>query len=330
LTGPTQAVSGIVVNGTQQNRPLGRAAVVLRAGDADALFPVAETTTDEQGRFTFADVPIDAEVVFQAGANHENIHYPGPRFRLDGRSPRPLEITVFDAVAAPSPLRAKSHEIDLVAKPELLEVTETIVVVNPSRTTFVGAAGAGFATTLSLAIPEAFERVTFHREFFGRRFHVVGSRLVTDVPWTPGERTLKFTYYVPMTESRYVFGRPLDLSTAAVRVRVRGTNANGVSCNLPACAPAVSELVEFESADPTMAAGRRIEVRLGHLPAPWFVYGRWAAVAALCLLVAGTIAVRGRSGRLKHTQDNRSSGRRPGRRTSDRPADSYKTPRPAA
>ncbi len=106
---------------------------------------------------------------------------------------------------------------------------ETLVVRNPSRATYVGDASAGFATTLALGIPESFERVTFHREFFGRRFHVVNGRLVTDVPWTPGERTLKFTYYLPMTESRYALARPLDLPCSGVRVRVRGADAAGRS-----------------------------------------------------------------------------------------------------
>ncbi len=155
-----------------------------------------------RGHFIFYDLPDKPGLVFVPGANRGGVHYPGPRLRfLDLATKSPVELTVYDAVQSPSPLIAERFDLEMVVKSGVVEITETFLVDNPTRTTFVGQHNGMFSTTLSLSIPDGFERVTFADEFHGRRFQIIDGRVVTDIPWTPGKRQLKYSYKLPIEES---------------------------------------------------------------------------------------------------------------------------------
>ena len=107
-------ITGVVVNGSAQGEVVPGDAVVLRAQNQGVLLPVMETTADEAGRFKFENLPVDGQLIFLPGANHQGIHYPGKRFRLNFAQPVAEDkITVYETVAEPCPLIAKRHEIDL-------------------------------------------------------------------------------------------------------------------------------------------------------------------------------------------------------------------------
>ena len=247
---------------------------------------MAKTVTDHEGRFVFGILPTDPEVIFLPGANHQGVHYPGQQIRLP--APNPVKLVVFDAVASTNPLRADSREIDVQIQTGVLEITETLSVHNPSLTTYVGQAGSeGPAKTLSLSIPDGFERVTFHSEFFGRHFKLVDKRLVTDLPWTPGQKKLAFTYHLPAGESKQFLEWSADLPCSQVRLRVRGENADHFECNLARVATGDKTIV-FESSEAALPAGHLITLQLGNLPTPWIVYLRWSALAILVGLIVAT------------------------------------------
>ena len=216
-------ITGGVVRAADQS-PVAGAEVILRARVGDQLVPVAETTADAQGRFRFEHLTADGKNLYLPGANRDGIHYPGPNVRLTSLEPQAeVTLAVHDAVAFPNPLVVRRHEIILSPQPGVLEVTESMLIDNPSSACYVGQAGGQDAepVTLQLAIPAAFQRVTFVGEFFGRRFSLVGGKLVTSVPWPPGQRELKFSYWLPNTGRHYVWQRPLGLPTEQVRVGPR-------------------------------------------------------------------------------------------------------------
>jgi hypothetical protein len=287
----TQSIDGVVLNGTRGGIPVPGAEIILRT--PDDLSPVAQTTADHEGRFLFTNVPVQSGLVYLPGANHQGVHYPGPRMRLiPGGSIARVHITVFDAVTTASPLVAEKHEIDVLVKTGVLKITETILIRNPSLTTYVGSTpGEDWSRTLALSIPQAFERVTFSGEFYGRRFRIGNGCLETALPWTPGRRELRFTYYVPVKEQRGELERVLDLPCSLVHVRVRGEGADQVACNLKRVEGPDKNIALFESSE-QLRAGYRISLQLGGLPIPWFVYGRWAALGLFAILVVGTLAAR--------------------------------------
>lgn len=295
-------IRGLVVNASQGNAPVEGAEVVLRIELDGRLVPLDSTTTDAAGRFVFRRLPVGSyhhhrqgdyrQGDYLPGANRDEIHYPGPRVRLTPERPSArVTLTVHDSIAYPNPLVVRRHEIVIQPRPGALHVTESILVANPTLHSYVGRAAGKDAppVTMRLSIPPDFQRTTFHKEFFGRRFSSADGKLVTGIPWTPGERELKFTYVLPNADGHRVWRRPLDLPCSNVSVRARTTKPEDVTCNLQRaavqCEGDVTEIA-FRCSDRTLPAGYVLSVGLGRLPVPWIVYGRWLAMAALVLLMA--------------------------------------------
>lgn len=284
-------IEGSVVNGSQADMPIPEAVVTLRADQNGSLEPIAQTVTDSKGHFVFEGLTLDPKLDLLPGADRDGIHYPGKRLRLTSLCPKATTaIRTFDAIATPSPLQASRHDIEIRTEESTLLVSESILVVNPSRRTFVGASSDGQpAVTLALAIPPNFERVTFNNEFFGRRFRVVDHCPVTDIPWPPGERELKFTYRIPLDENHGKFVRPLDVPASSVRLLLRGDIIPNVSCNLSS-PKKVDHGLEFAS-HKKLPTAFVVEAQIGSRSIPWALFGRWGAVTLLSILVCGTAAV---------------------------------------
>jgi hypothetical protein len=199
-------IRGIVVNGSHDDEPIGKADVVLRAGRDGPLEPIAKTKTDLYGKFILDHVPLDPTVVYLPGADRDGVHYPGNRIRLSQSNPTTqVAIRAFDAAATPSPLHAQRHDIDVTFESQVLVIRETMQITNRSRKTYVGErVGNELPVTLKLSVPANFDRVTFGNEFYGRRFRIVDHQVVTDIPWPPGERELSFTFSLTAFRSRAV------------------------------------------------------------------------------------------------------------------------------
>ncbi len=284
----TQRIEGLVVNQTQGGIPVAGAEVILRAGQDGALALVARTVSDSTGHFTFTDLPVEPGVSYLPGANHQGIHYPGSRIPATAGFARAI-LSVSDTSTSPDPLIAERHELDVLAKTGVMEITETLVINNPTTATYVGTPGAdGPPTTLSLAIPSGFERITFTSEFHGRHFKVADNHLVTDLPWTPGKRELKFTYALPVESSHQLFERTLDLPTRSLTLRVHGAVSGQVVSNLPSVADGKDGTFVFHAANEMLPAGHRLTLELGKMPTPWIVHARWAALGVLAVLIVGT------------------------------------------
>ena len=142
--------------------------------------------------------------------------------------------------------------------------------------------------TLQLAIPANFEQVTFASEFFGRRFSLIGGRLVTGVPWPPGQRELTFSYVLANAERHCVWQRPLDLPSTQVRVVVRGNQPGRVTSDLNRTPQKEDGEVAFESGQHALSAGYLLCVELEHMPVTLMTYAPWAATVTLVSLLLAT------------------------------------------
>ena len=255
------------------------------------LLTVAETTADNQGRFRIEHLPADAAYVYLPGANRDGIHYPGPSVQLSGLSRRAnVKLAVHDSVAFPNPLVVRRHDILLRPEQGALRVTESMRIDNPGSACYVGRAAGEDAqpVTLQLAIPSSFDRVTFESEQFGRRFSLIDGKLVTSIPWPPGQRDLTFSYLLPNAQRNYVWQRPLDLPSAAVRVSVCTNEPGHITCNLNHAQRQKNEGVVFEAGERTLPAGYLLRVELGHLHVSLMTYAPWLALALLAGLIIGT------------------------------------------
>lgn len=281
-------VVGVVVNGSAGDTPVPGAEVVLRMHRAGQFVPWTKTLADEQGRFRFERLPVAGGCVYLPGANRHGVHYPGPRVQLSAAQPRAaVRLTVYDALESPNPLVLLLHEVTVRAEPQALRVTEYLRIENPARRCYIGrpAAADQPPVTLKLAIPMEFERATFDKEFFGRRFSVGSGGLVTGVPWPPGVHELRFTYTLPRTQRRLVWERSVDLPCREFRVTAEAGPGDTVACNLPRGPVQTPGAVGFWSAGP-LEAGQTIEVVIQARAVSPRVAARWVAVALLATAVA--------------------------------------------
>jgi hypothetical protein len=289
LVSQSGSISGTVVNKTHTAPAACRTSVVLRLWSHGQFVPFRETAADAKGTFRFDGLPTD-EFLYLPGANWEGVHYPGPRLLLTRyQRQATVVLPVYDAVAASNPLVVRKHEIAICPEPGAIKVTEAMLLDNPSRTTYVGQSTTKDSppVTLQLHIPADFDRATFNEEFFGRRFTVVDNKVVTGIPWPPGQRELKFTYVLRNAQSHRVWLRPLDLPCAKVRLRVCNATGEEVACNLPRVARDQGSDATFESEEDGLAAGDLIRVELGHLRVSWMSRARWLTILVLAGLIAG-------------------------------------------
>jgi hypothetical protein len=281
-------IEGTVVRAGVQT-PVPNAGVALRAKLRGEMVLLAETVTNAQGRFRFDRLPLDAQCVYVPGANHGGIHYPGPSVCLTSRQPRAaVQLLVYDAVAFPNPLVTRRHKITLQPQLGALQVTESMLIDNPSGSCYIGQAVSDDAeqVTLQLAVPAAFQQITFDNEFFGRRFSLVDGKLTTGVPWPPGQRELTFTYFVPNAQGHFVWQRPLDLPSENVQVSVRTDDPATVKCNLSPTATHQTDEIAFAAGPRTLESGYLLNVELGRLPISPMTY---APAGAILLLVSSVL-----------------------------------------
>ncbi len=284
-------VRGVVFNGSRDKQPVAGAQVALRARIQGQFTVVEETTTNSRGSFQFKDLPVDAEIQYIAGANRDEVHYPGPRLRLTNEnSTSEVEIVVYESSTEPNPLVIRQHDIVLQLGAGATEVTETILLDNPSDFCYVGQTTSkpDRVVTLRLSIPPDFERVTFEKEFFGRRFLLIDGKLLTGIAWPPGERQLKFTYVVPNDNNDADWHRPVDLPCSSLRLSVLTNQPDHVRCNLESVRSLSADAVTFTTTGSTLPTGHEIQLHFGRVPVPMIVYGRWVASAVLVTLIGGT------------------------------------------
>lgn len=297
----TGVVRGVVVNATHGDQVCAGAEVVLRARVGADFVPVARTRSDALGRFEFRQLDILPGLVYLPGANRGDVHYPGKRLTLTAEQPEAsVVLRVHEAVAHPSPLVVRRHDVWITPRAGVVEVTENLTIDNPTLTTYVGQPDRGeqMPVTLTLSIPLDFERTTFHREFFGRNFGIADGKLVTQIPWTPGRRDLAFTYTLRNASSHRVWERMLDLPSDELRVRVKHDRADEVTCNLGKAVESRGGEIVFGGAGGSWPKGHILRVELGRLPVSWSRYARWIAVAALVgiVLAAAVLARRAPGG----------------------------------
>ncbi len=281
-------LAGVVVNRSADDVPVAEAEVVLRLRWAGQLVLWSKTRCDQMGRFCFQRLPVSPECLYLPGANRHGVHYPGPRVQLTAAEPRAMvQLSVYDAIESPNPLVLHQHDVTVRAEPNALHVTESLCIENPTRRCYVGQPGPSDQppVTLELGIPLEFERATFDKEFFGRRFSVGKGGLVTGVPWPPGRHELRFTYTLPRNERQCAWQRWIDLPCRQFRLVVEAEPAARVECNLPAAPRQPPAGMAFSWSGP-LEPGQRVEVILHTRAVSPQVAARWAAVGLLATAVA--------------------------------------------
>lgn len=294
LSAADGVIEGVVVNATKGHEISAGTDVVLRVRLDGKFVVLASTTTQPDGSFRFAALPLDDESLFLPGANLDDVHFPGPRIALSANRPQAnVTLEVFETVSNANPLIIESHDIVVHAEPGSLKVRESMRINNPSLRCYVGHPRhqGGGPVTLQLGIPMDFERITFDKEAFGRQFKLINDKLVTGIPWPPGKRELSFSYVIANETGNRTWQRRVDLPCSQVFMKVRTDTPEHVACNLPATAAKQDGEACFESNAEPLTRGHVLRLDLDHLPMSMMVYARRIASLLLITLVAGVSVV---------------------------------------
>ncbi len=292
LSETTGSIDGVVLNISRNGRAVPAADVLLRASVDGEFIPVARAQSDAQGRFSFRDLPVDQGITYLPGATCDEIHYPGTRIVLTSAQPHAqVRLTVQEAITQPNPLVISDYQIYLEPEAGALRVTEQLLIENPEPATFVGLKPTkdGQPVTLQLRIPSGFEKVTFHEEFYGRRFVLINSVPTTSIPWPSGQRVLRFSYVIREESQRLIWNRPLDLPCRRIQLHVQSDIAGRLETNLRAEPVAHDGLTTFTAGRDLLPAGHTLQAHIKNQPLPFMAYARWIALALLSVIAIATL-----------------------------------------
>jgi hypothetical protein len=140
------AISGVVLNGTS-GKPLASAPVQLvQPKTGDARTTIGTVTTDASGHFSFPAKDYGAGSLLMVSAKHQGYEY--WRIAYDGGNklqsaniqvnPAKVQLKVYDVSTAAVPIEFQAHHIAIESAPDGIKCVERIVVLNGTKTTFMG------------------------------------------------------------------------------------------------------------------------------------------------------------------------------------------------
>lgn len=202
------AVDGTVVNRTTKRPQAGAMVILFRLGQQGPE-PIANATTDAQGRFAFAQDVASGPHLLEA--NHAGVNY--SLMLPPGRPATGLEVNVWNSSRQPGAAKASQHMILLEPSGRQLNVSETILLDNPGDATWQNAERGA----VRFWAPEAAKnsiRVLAQAPSgvpVERNAEEAGAPGVYKVnfPIKPGETRLDISYSVPFTSPGTYQGKTL-------------------------------------------------------------------------------------------------------------------------
>lgn len=209
---PIGTVNGTVSNGSGNAVPTGLT-VTLHGFDQDAAGGFVERVTlqtplQEDGSFTFRDVPMPPNRVFIAVVEYDGIKYTSnPEYVKEVHSGLALPITLYETTTDTSALSVNRWHIFLnFETPGIVQIIELLVISNPENRVVV--ASAPDEPILSFSLPEGASNLQFENGELGDGRYVRTANGFGDLaPIRPGieDSTIVFAYDLP-------YARSLELS----------------------------------------------------------------------------------------------------------------------
>lgn len=159
------------------------------------------TRFDEQGVVILTDVPVGPEIrplvrIKYAGVTYQEV---GPV--MDAGSPKAsMQVTVYETTETAPEWRIPMRHVMATPAAGGYEVSETVVVENPSDRTWLGGAAneKGRRPVVQLGLPPSAGSITLESGFHGWCCTEISGRTLTvQMPLMPGRASFKFSYRVP-------------------------------------------------------------------------------------------------------------------------------------
>ncbi len=208
----TGSITGVVANGTHQNAHLAGQKVILQRTDGNTTQDIATTVTDSSGRFTFGNLPVDANAMYAAYTTFQGGLFSSQTVKLDSDTPSALQLTVYDTTNDDANLRVSVATL-LVRQPRpvngLIGIGEIITIENTGVTAFVGTLTGDASKPMRLlrfATPPNASDLSLGIGFDGSQVVTTDKGFGSTATVPPGTTNFAFSIDIPYT------GTAADLS----------------------------------------------------------------------------------------------------------------------
>lgn len=214
-------ISGRVTNQSTSS-PAAGAAITLSGADEDGSGRIRRrTTTDEDGRYRFEDLPSDADWLYVLDARFDGGLFPGRPFSFPRGEEPSLQTTVkvWDTTSDPNSVLITRDAMFVLPGDDGVGIIESVTVLNQTHLAYVG---RGEKSTFGFGLPTGATDVGIQDASFD-----VPQLVETDfgfgitVALPPGESTFTYSYRVPEEGSTHVLSKTALYPTADLLVFVR-------------------------------------------------------------------------------------------------------------
>ena len=291
-TGPARAqdtgsIALTVVNGTTGLPMAGHEVVLLNhSSEEGPEVTIARVVTDREGRYEFTGLAADGSHYVVATRFLEMPYLTGHIPLEQGAGRQEVLLQVFDITTDESALVHSAVHLVIEANPDVLTITEIIVVENRGTLTFAPPPGVGMGLVYTLPA-----------EAFGLQPMVDGLQhtdrgLVFSAPISPGVARIVYAYDVDRASIDHRFTRQMDYDVARVQVLVSPSSETVTATNLTN--DGVQQIAEDEylllSNRVGVGRGMSVEVAFPSILA-WQDVMKWSMLGFVVLIVAAGLVV---------------------------------------
>jgi MYXO-CTERM domain-containing protein len=217
-------IDGQLNNGTPDGATLAGNAITLASLRESGWQTERTTTTDAQGHFTFAELPVDGTTLYLPIAGHEGAwYYPAQPVNLTESPSARVDITVYDATQTDAALRYERSALLIAGiQPASLTVMEMSGLSNTDSKTVVGADPTGAGQAISARFPLPTGAIGFQPQRGIIDSQVVPTQDGMGLIWPvfPGRQELAFSYQLPYNGDKVAIDKVLAYPVGTFAVYV--------------------------------------------------------------------------------------------------------------
>lgn len=278
-----------VINPTT-GQPLKGQAVTLQRHLGEQTAIALQGVTDNAGRFAFVSLPVDS-AHYVVTTQYLGVEYMTESVSLqDSSTTRDVSLNVYPTTTRDDAIVVDAHHLIIEVKPEMLDVTEILVVHNNGNETFVSASDSASGTTRGVALSVPPNAIQFQAMTPGVEGTTGAPAYTRPIP--PGPAQIVYAYSLDRKSIDNVFTTRIAYDTGRVQVLIAPSSLSVTSPNLTNSG--VRQMGDKSylllSNSNGLQKGGTLEIRFPRLFI-WQDMIKWGALGLVVLMVAAGVSV---------------------------------------
>lgn len=191
---------------------------------------------DDQGKFVFKGLETGSEFIYLIHLQHQGVDYGSEPITFPAdKTELTVEVPCFDSTTAAGAITSPARHYLLDPDPEGVDVTEIVIMRNPTDKSYVGSREIqqGIRETLRFVIPENAEDLSYGDGMTVSRVVPVEGGFADGWPVYPGDSQRIFSYRIPAKGGSVNFTTRVTLASEKVSVLAPDIGADISVSNLP-------------------------------------------------------------------------------------------------